>query len=231
MKPRRFVSATTFSINWSRGTVKLGCHSPAGATASRLSRPPHTVGRRVQFSPSALLQDAEDVTGRVLEPGDVRTSTCRCAAGDTFGIRQLAVVLELDAFADQSIHRLVDVVDGEVEDRVGRGNVVGLGVNKKGVSSRNLQAQALRTLFDIEAKRSAVKLFRHSEVVHRKTAERPGVLEHLKPPSSGEGTVAISGAGPGDAQAAPSTHPRSRRSVHPRASSDGRFEYRRLPST
>src|SRR5712692_3633597 len=182
MKPRRFVSATTFSINWSRGTVKsrlprwpLSCSTPLSLTLS-------PAGRGDCYPESALLEDAEDVTGRVLEPGDVRTSTCRCAAGDTFGIRQLAVVLELGAFADQSIHRLVDVVDGEVEDRVGRGNVVGLGVNKKGVSSRNLQAQALRTLFDIEAKRSAVKLFRHSEVVHRKTAECPGVLEQFQTP-------------------------------------------------
>src|SRR6266849_10173576 len=209
MKPRRFVSATTFSINWSRGTVKsrlprwpLSCSTPRSLTLS-------PAGRGDCYPESALLEDAEDVAGRVLEPGDVRPATCRCAAGDAFCIRQLAVVLELDAFADQSIHRSVDVVDGEVEDRVGRGDVVGFGVNEGGVSSRNLQAQALRTLFDIEAKRSAVKLFRHSEVVHRKTAERPGVLEHLKPPSSGEGTVAISGAGPGDAQAAPSTHPRS----------------------
>src|SRR5713101_3857440 len=46
MKPRRFASATTFSISWSRGTVKLAPYSPPGEPAARAGRPPHTVGRR-----------------------------------------------------------------------------------------------------------------------------------------------------------------------------------------
>src|SRR5216683_1205475 len=46
MKPRRFASATTFSISWSRGTVKLAPYSPPGERAARAGRPPHTVGRR-----------------------------------------------------------------------------------------------------------------------------------------------------------------------------------------
>src|SRR6266849_7073889 len=57
MKPRRFVSATTFSISCSRGTVKLACYSPPGVLASRAGRPPHCVGRRVQagYSPPGVL--------------------------------------------------------------------------------------------------------------------------------------------------------------------------------
>src|SRR5713101_3857439 len=46
MKPRRFASATTFSISWSRGTVKLAPYSPPGEPAARAGRPPHMVGRR-----------------------------------------------------------------------------------------------------------------------------------------------------------------------------------------
>src|SRR6266851_2785202 len=46
MKPRRFASATTFSISWSRGTVKLAPYAPPGEPAARAGRPPHTVGRR-----------------------------------------------------------------------------------------------------------------------------------------------------------------------------------------
>src|SRR5713226_3895573 len=46
MKPRRFASATTFSISWSRGTVKLAPYAPPGKPAARAGRPPHTVGRR-----------------------------------------------------------------------------------------------------------------------------------------------------------------------------------------
>src|SRR5216683_380029 len=46
MKPRRFASATTFSISWSRGTVKLAPYAPPGEPAARAGRPPHTVGRQ-----------------------------------------------------------------------------------------------------------------------------------------------------------------------------------------
>src|SRR5216683_3200932 len=53
MKPRRFASATTFSISWSRGTVKLAPYSPPGEPAARAGRPPHTVGRRMQARYSA----------------------------------------------------------------------------------------------------------------------------------------------------------------------------------
>src|SRR5260370_28614113 len=35
MKPRRLLSATTFSINCSRGTVKLAPYSPPGAASAR----------------------------------------------------------------------------------------------------------------------------------------------------------------------------------------------------
>src|SRR6267143_1540752 len=101
MKPRRFVSATTFSISCSRLTVTLARYSPPGEPAARAGRPPHVVGRRVcklltphparplrgradlptawggESFASSLLEDGEDVAGRVLEPGYVRASTCR----------------------------------------------------------------------------------------------------------------------------------------------------------
>src|SRR5712691_11027205 len=156
-------------------------YSPPGAAASRPGRPPHAVGRRKPTS-SALLKDGEDVAGRVLEPGYVGAAACRCAAGDASCIRQLAVMLELNAGGGQSIHGLVDVVDREVEDRVRRGHVVGFGVDEGGVSARDLQSQALRTLFNVEPEGLAVELLRGRQIVDGKTAECLRVSEHAHAP-------------------------------------------------
>src|SRR5216684_3060607 len=164
MKPRRFESATTFSMSWSRGTVKLAPYSPPGGEAKcKLDTPhpasplrgladlptrwggeickldpPHTVGRRKSQSGSPLLKDGEDVARRVLEPGNVRASACRRASSNPPCVCQLAVMLELDAGSGQFIHGLVDVVDREVENRIRRGHVVGFGVHEGGVPPSNL---------------------------------------------------------------------------------------------
>src|SRR5260370_13686214 len=166
MKPRRFASATTFSINWSRGTAKLAHYSPPGEAASRAGRSPHTVGRRnansifptrrARFAgwPTSplrgeasyfshqlvagdgqdrlgLLEDGEDVAGRILEPGDVRASTCRGAAGNAARVGQLPVVLEFDACGGPLINSSVDFVDREVEDFVPRPHMVALGLHEE----------------------------------------------------------------------------------------------------
>src|SRR5712692_5897636 len=150
MKPRRLVSATTFSISWSRWTVKGGL---------------------------GALQDGEYVAERILEPCNVRAATRRSAPGNASFIRQLAVVLELDAFGHQVIHGALDVIDWKVEDRVCGRNVVGLGVNEHAVSAGDLQPQALLVLLYIKPKGLAVKLLRRGQVGDRKTAERFGFVE------------------------------------------------------
>src|SRR6267154_119067 len=179
MKPRRLVRATTFSINCSRATVRSGL----------------------------CLQDGEDVAGRVFEPRDVRAPVVRKAPSDAFLVRYPAVVLERDAFGDQLVHGLIDVLDRKVEHRVRRGLVILLGIDQDAVS--DLQPDAGRALLDRESQRLSVELPGHVEVVDGKAAERSVNFQHVRIPSSGSGTVATSGAGPGDAPAAWSAHLRS----------------------
>src|SRR5712692_7399532 len=103
MKPRRLVKATTFSISWSRATVKTWT-SPPGR---RKRRPTSPRGGEVNNSqPSSLLEDGEDVAGRVLEPGDVRAAIVGKASSHPFLVGDAAVVLELDAFGGQLVYGL-----------------------------------------------------------------------------------------------------------------------------
>ena len=70
-----------------------------------------------------LLEHGQHVASRVLEPGDVRP----LAAGDALLVLLEAVVpLEANATGGQLVDGLVDVVDLEVEDRVGAGVKSGL---------------------------------------------------------------------------------------------------------
>jgi hypothetical protein len=87
-------------------------------------------------------------------------------------------VLELDAFSVQFIYRLVNVFNGEIEDCVGRGNVVAFGVNEDGVASGNRQSQATWVLANLQPERTAVKLLCRSQIVDRETAERLDVFEY-----------------------------------------------------
>jgi hypothetical protein len=84
------------------------------------------------------LQDGEDVAGRVLEPGDVG------AAGSVDALVVLAgavIFLQHYAPADQFVDGRVDVIDGEVEDREGRGGVIGLGVDQRVPAAGQVQGQ------------------------------------------------------------------------------------------
>src|SRR5712692_4658695 len=162
MKPRRFVSATTFSMSCSRGTVKLACYSPPGVLASRAGRPPHCVGR--QISPPRVLASR---AGRPLR-GEAN-SPPHCVG------RQLL----------HPVHSLGSHTPppGVLASRAGRPpHCVG--------------------------RRMPLTLWT----------------------SFGAGMLATSGAGPGDAPAALSAHPRSIRSIPHRVSTGDTFEYLRLPS-
>src|ERR1700693_1482422 len=110
MKPRRLVRATTFSINWSRATVR-----------------------------SAFLQDRDYVARWVFEPCDVRAPVMGDASGDSFFVGQAVVLLEIDAFALQLADRLVDVVDAEVQHRIRRWFVGRLWVDQDPVSDLQAQ--------------------------------------------------------------------------------------------
>src|SRR5580692_9811474 len=145
-------------------------------TAIGRSRISVLAGRRSGVAGSAFLQDGEDVAGRVLEPGDVG------AAGPVDALVVLAaavIFLQLDAPADQFVHGRVDVIDGEVEDRVGRRRVVGLGVDQRVAAAGQVQGQQAVLLGSLQPERLAVELLRRLEVVDGEPAERPGVLEHV----------------------------------------------------
>src|ERR1700682_2985049 len=68
---------------------------------------------------SALLNDGEDVARRIFEPRDRRPDLAEDAL-----LVDTGVALEPDAARGELIHRRLDVVDREVEDRVGRRGVV-----------------------------------------------------------------------------------------------------------
>src|ERR1700674_1393770 len=171
MKPRRLVSATTLSISWSRGTVILPRPSPRPSPASR---------KRGELL-SRVLQDRDYVAGRVFEPGDVWPFVAGNSSGDAFLVRHSLVVLELDAFAFQLADRFLDVVDSEVEHRVGRGDVgVPFGVDQD--SRTDLQHQAGGDRVHLDAERLAIKLFRRIDVVDRETTERVLCADHLQTP-------------------------------------------------
>jgi hypothetical protein len=77
---------------------------------------------------SAFLQDGEDVAGWVLEPGDVGAAD---PVDALVVLAEAVILLQLDASAGQFVDGRVDIIDGEVEDRVGRGRVIGLGVDQR----------------------------------------------------------------------------------------------------
>src|SRR5260221_14287581 len=74
-------------------------------------------------APLALLEHRQDVACRIAEPGNVRPST---TADALLVLRRALVTLEPHPAGGQLIDGLVDAVDREVQDRVGRGRVIGL---------------------------------------------------------------------------------------------------------
>src|SRR5712692_10543741 len=106
MKPRRFVSATTFSMSCSRGTVKLACYSPSGALVSRAGRPPHCVGRReppltslISFGAGMLAISGggpgDAPAAMSAHPRSLRSIPHRVSNGDTFEYLRLPSVEEV----------------------------------------------------------------------------------------------------------------------------------------
>src|SRR5216684_5038088 len=170
MKPRRLVRATTFSINWSRGTVILPRPSPRPSPASR--------ERGVGLSP--FLQDRNDVSRGVFEPRYVWASVVADSSGDALRVGQALVVLEHDALAGQLAHCLVDVFDAEVEHRVRRRFVVRFWIDEDAVS--DLQHQAGGYLLERKSQRLAIELLGRVEVVHRETAESVACFDHVHTP-------------------------------------------------
>src|SRR6266567_2691029 len=102
------------------------------ASSSRRSRSGWASGRKggTGGTPATLVQleDRQDVSGGVAEPGDRRT----VLAHDPLVVLAAVLVdLERDAALHQGLDGRVDVVDREVEHRVVRRLVAGLGIHER----------------------------------------------------------------------------------------------------
>src|ERR1700694_4661693 len=177
MNPRRFVSATTFSISCSPGIVKAAVPasrllfvtplsptlSPEGrGDSASLARP---IFPRLFARQSAFFQYGQYVARWVLEPRYVWALFCGDASRNAFFVGHVAVVLELDAFAIQLINRFLDIVNREVEDRVCRRLVVGLAVDPDAVSTGNLYSYAQSIFFYLKPKRLTVERLCRGQIV------------------------------------------------------------------
>src|SRR5580693_8427885 len=123
----------------------------------------------------AVLQDRQDVTRRIGEPGDERAAAPVDALGVLLHPR---VALEAHASAGQLIDGRVDVVDLEVEDgEAGRG-VIGLRIDQC-VSAAGQPQREQAVLFGYpQAERLGVELPGLIDIADGEPAECLGVREH-----------------------------------------------------
>src|SRR6266567_1511067 len=160
--------------------LPAGCgRNPRGSGPCRRSR------GRAPCSPPAgarwkLLgfHDREDVSGRVLEPGDGGTAA---AAGDALVVgldARLVIDLEAHAALLQARHGGLDVLDRDVEDGERRRGVIGLGIDERLAAARELQLQTLGFFRDLQAQGLAVEFLCLPDVAHREATEYLRILEH-----------------------------------------------------
>src|SRR5215469_12748795 len=101
------------------------------------------------------------------------------AARDAFLVLLDALVaLERHATLGQFAYGRLDVVDREVEDRVGRRHMVRLGVDEDVAATRDVQAQQPVLLRHLQSQRLAVELLGSIEIGYGEAAECLAVLEH-----------------------------------------------------
>jgi len=89
----------------------------------------------------SYFQHGKDVPGRVLEPGDVWALLVGNAARNTAFIRQVVILLERNTFASQCSDRVLNIVDGKIENGVGCGRVVGFWVDENLAACRQMEGQ------------------------------------------------------------------------------------------
>src|ERR1700730_11531656 len=104
---------------------------------------------------SPLLDDRQDVPGRVLEPGDVRASILRPAAQNAFLILlgTIVVTLESDAPIREIIDRRIDVIDPEVQDSECVWLVITLGVGKDATATGQVEPHPHPVILDSQSQR------------------------------------------------------------------------------
>jgi hypothetical protein len=161
-------------MSWSRGTVTTGF----------VPQPLPVPGWDGKFPGSSFFDDGQEVSGWVFEPGYVRALAVGDASRDTFLVGHVLVMLELDTFIGQLVDRLLDIIDAEIENGVGRWFVIFFRVDQDAVWSGDLQAQAKTFILNLQPKRSAVELLGRSQVADRKPAERVTSLSIFSPPTT-----------------------------------------------
>src|SRR6266849_1117734 len=109
---------------------------------------------------SPLLDDRQDVPGRVLEPGDVRAPVLRPAAQNAFLILlgTIVVTLEADASAREIIDRRIDVINSKVQDGERRWLVITLGIGKHGTAPGQMEPHPHAVIIDFQSQRLGVEL-------------------------------------------------------------------------
>src|ERR687887_575752 len=171
---------TSGSAGCSPSSAALPCWCRKAATRSRrwatVRWPPSPASRPAG---SAVLDDGQDVAGRVLEPGDL--GAAGGAHDPLLVLGEAVVALEANPPRGQLVDGLVDVVDREVEDRVGGRREVGAEVHHDVAAAARLHLQhaVLRVrLADPQAERLPVERPGRLQVVDREAAVCLAVLEH-----------------------------------------------------
>src|SRR5918994_6163406 len=140
-QPSKSLARLVVPMIWATGIVSIPSNTGAPRRSRRWIRPSSSIGPQSAWatpgsrmvegchgSPLGLLQHRQDVAGRILEPRDRRAIAARDAALVLPGF--LAVVLECHACREQLVDGSLDVVDREVEGRVGRRLVIVLRVDQ-----------------------------------------------------------------------------------------------------
>src|SRR5215213_382320 len=138
-----------------------------------------TILHRIPIGFSAFLQldDREDVPGGIAEPRDGRSVPAHDAA---LVLRRALVELERDPALRQGVDGRVDVLDGEVEHRVRRRLVVGLGVDERRPVARQVQRHEPVLLGGPQPEDVFVEPLRRVQVVDRDPAECLALAEHRR---------------------------------------------------
>src|SRR5215207_5793294 len=185
-----------------------------GGSRSATGGSPHMAVRRGRRA-WLLLDDRQDVARRVLEPGDRRALAAEDAP---LVLLEALVALEDHAALGQGVHGRLDVVDREVEDRVGRRDVVRLGVDHDLPVAGEPQVEQAVLLLHAQPQGVAVEPGGLLDVRHREAAECPAIGQHAvllsvraRPPTAGRSGCRAPPAGPAAGAPAAAGPPRRRR--------------------
>src|SRR6476646_6609213 len=141
--------------------------------------PPGACGmfRKPLLRALVVLEDGEDVAGRIREPGDPRPD--RRARDTPLVLVEPVVPLDRDSALRERIDGGVDVVDREVQHRVVARDQIGLRIDQRVTSTRKVQREK-RPVFvgHVDAERASVKRLRLLQVADGEAAERLRVPEH-----------------------------------------------------